>query len=219
VILVWTLSSVSAVSAAGYGLYYVHQPVSLARTMCKACAVGALTVISVLCGAPVLLTIALALGTLGDVVLIKSEDRGFLPALVAFLMGHIAYVMLFIDLAATNPPAPQPNFVFCTVLACATGLILRKLWPHLGAMRAPVTVYAAATLAMGAAVSMLPLQGALGLTILGAMAFIASDAILGFELFVNHKKTGHPTWPATLLWLLYWGGQALILTGVVLSQT
>ena len=96
----WILATVSAVSSAGYGLYYVHQPVSFVRTMCKACAVGALTVISALCGAPTLLTIALALGTFGDVVLIKSEGRGFLPALVAFFLGHIAYVILFLSIGS-----------------------------------------------------------------------------------------------------------------------
>ena len=72
---------------------------------------------------------------------------------------------------------------------------------------------------MGFALSMLPLQGALILVVLGGFAFITSDAILGFELFVNHTKTGHPIWPAMVLWFLYWGGQTLILTGVVLSWT
>jgi uncharacterized membrane protein YhhN len=216
VIVLWILATVSAVNAASYGLRYVHQPVSLARTICKACAVGALTVISALCGTPALLTIALALGTVGDVVLIKSEGRGFLPALVAFLMGHIAYVILFLGLGSN---AALHSVAMSGTLALAVAVILHKLWPHLGAMRAPVALYALVILAMGFALSMLPLKGALILVVLGGFAFITSDAILGFELFVNHTKTGHPTWPATALWFLYWGGQTLILTGVVMSWT
>ena len=88
------------------------------------------------------------------------------------------------------------------------------LWPKLGAFRLPVLAYSAVIFSMGAFAILLP--DILRLATWGAMAFIASDAILSAELFAAPDDAKpHPV-AARLVWVLYFGGQALIAAAFML---
>ena len=52
-------------------------------------------------------------------------------------------------------------------------------------------------------------------TTVGALAFMASDAILSFDLFKKAKLFGSPRLTAWAVWFLYWGGQAGICWGML----
>jgi uncharacterized membrane protein YhhN len=52
-------------------------------------------------------------------------------------------------------------------------------------------------------------------TTAGALAFMASDAILSFDLFKNAKLFDSPRLTAWAVWVLYWGGQAAICWGML----
>lgn len=209
--------SLSVFSALLYGVYFTHRSPSSARTICKALAVGALAAISAAMDAPVLLTLALVLGVVGDVFLSQDGERHFLLGLIAFLFGHLTYIVLLHNLgggpvALISTPARR---IGCLALIAAAIWIIRQLLPHLGALRAPVMVYAVVIVTMGCAAFALPATWPLVLAMIGAFLFIASDAILGLELFVFKDAQATRNRQASLLWFLYWGGQVLILMAII----
>lgn len=215
---IWILSSISVASAFAYGVRYVHLPPSVARMICKTAAVGAMTLISALSGGPILLTLALAFGTLGDACLAWRSERAFLAGLVAFLLGHLAYVVMLWGTSNGIEVFGQDlwRLALLGLLAVLAVWVMRLLLPHLGEMRLPVLIYTAVILAMGVTALSLPLAWPIGLAIFGALMFIASDAILGVELFVVKAETSDWRWPPVLLWLLYWAGQSLIVLAILL---
>ena len=209
------LCAVSLLSAAAYGGHFVHQAPGALRTCIKGLAVGSLTLISVACAAPFALTLALGFGTFGDLFLSRRGTRNFLFGLVSFLVGHLAYVALLWQFGGGFTPLfSQPYRLIAALGLLGLGaIVLRRLLPHLGALRLPVLGYAVVILVMGLFALSLPLYWPIGLATLGALMFIASDAILGFELFIYQDRPR--IWAATLLWALYWGGQFLIMIAIL----
>lgn len=214
----WILAGLSVASALLYGFHFVHQPASTLRTICKAIPVSALAALAALSGAPWSLSTALALGALGDVFLSRDGERNFMAGLGAFLFGHLCYLVLLaqagggVDLVLQEPW----RVVAGVGLLGSTILIMRRLLPHLGALRAAVLIYAAVIVMMGLTALALPLLWPLALAIPGALLFIASDAILGFQVFVVKDAAAKRRATSSLLWFLYWGGQLLILLAFVL---
>lgn len=143
----------------------------------------------------------LVLGAIGDVLLMFESQRAFLGGLVAFLLGHLAYVVAF---ARTVPPARWIEGGMIAVVAAtlvAAAIVLRWLWPRLGAMRVPVIGYVAVITSMvvgGIAVAT-PLATA------GAIAFYASDLAVAREKFVVKD-----VWNRAIGLPLYYGAQLLI---------
>jgi uncharacterized membrane protein YhhN len=80
-------------------------------------------------------------------------------------------------------------------------------------LRIPVVVYVLAI--VGMVVSSLLLPQRVWPTTVGALAFMASDAILSFDLFKNAKLFGSPRLTAWAIWGLYWGAQAGICHGML----
>jgi len=135
----------------------------------------------------------LALSLVGDALLLSARTGPFLAGLGAFLLAHLSYAGAF-GLAGAPPPwAAAP---VAALLAAA----LWWLWPHLGAMRAPVVAYC---LAIGA--MLLLSQGVPGVEVrAGALLFAASDLLVARERFVRsapaNRQVGLP---------LYYAGQVL----------
>ncbi|SFR36438.1 Uncharacterized membrane protein YhhN [Yoonia tamlensis] len=211
--IVYLVMGLSALCALAYGSVLVHQRPSTLRTIVKAASVASLATIGALCGAPMLLTAALVLGTIGDVFLSREGERNFLFGLGAFLIGHMAYIGLLIGYGGSCAAFVSNPLLLCAsaALFITAGLITRRLFPYLGALRMPVLIYVLVIVVMGVCALNVPAKWPFALTILGALMFIASDAILGFEVFVFKDATGPRHGPAKLLWFLYWGGQSLIL--------
>jgi uncharacterized membrane protein YhhN len=149
------------------------------------------------------LTAGLVLGAIGDVLLMYESERAFLGGLVAFLLGHLAYVVAF---ARVVPPARWVEGAMLGVLAAvlvAAAIVLRWLWPRLGAMRIPVMGYVAVITAMvlgGVAVRHASL-----LATAGAVAFYASDLTVARDKFVAKD-----VWNRAIGLPLYYGAQLLI---------
>jgi uncharacterized membrane protein YhhN len=144
--------------------------------------------------APPWILIGLVLGAIGDLALLF--ERGFLPGLVAFLLGHLAYVVAF--------PPTAPLWIGPPALAGVVALAW--LWPHLGKLRVPVIAYVGAIVAMVA--------GALAtdnrILWVGALAFFASDLSVARDKFVERSWMNR-------VWGLpaYYGGQLLIAWAMV----
>ena len=187
-----------------YGLRLLDAPETIARSVTKTLPLAALAVISVQAGAPLLLTLGLGLSAVGDAALSRDGERPFLIGLGAFLLAHVACVVVFLGQRAWALPGAWPLLPAMLVLALG---MLRVLWDHLGDMRAAVIAYIAAIFAMGVSAVF---TGSM-LLIIGALAFTVSDALLATMLFLNRRS------PAIShgVWWLYVGGQMLILSAFI----
>lgn len=152
----------------------------------------------------------LVLGAIGDVLLMFEAERAFLGGLVAFLLGHLAYVVAF---ARIIPPKRwiEGGGMIAVIVATlvAAAIVLRWLWPRLGSMRIPVIVYVAVITAMvvgGIAVST-------PLATTGAIMFYASDLAVARDKFVSKDA-----WNRAIGLPLYYGAQLLIAWSVVAGR-
>lgn len=122
---------------------------------------------------PALVLAALALSAVGDLCLLGSRQVLFLGGVGAFLLAHLCY-------AAAFAPHARPAPAAAAGLVLLAALLLRWLWPHLGALRLPVLAYAAA-------ISLMLLLG-LGTPCprvrIAAALFYASDVLVARDRFV-----------------------------------
>jgi uncharacterized membrane protein YhhN len=158
--------------------------------------------------------IGLVLGAIGDVVLLGRSNAAFLGGLVAFLGGHIGYVV-----AATRALAIDTWLgaagIYAAIPIVAGGVALFVwLWPHLSRahrpMRAPVIVYVTAIITMVVAAIAVARAHALPepqrcLFVVGAALFFVSDLAVARDKFVA-KGAVNRIWGLPL----YYAGQLLI---------
>jgi uncharacterized membrane protein YhhN len=132
--------------------------------------------------------VALVLGGLGDAFLLGASRRTFLAGLVAFLLGHLAFVVAFATVV--SPPGwPSAASWAIAPVVLAAALALRWLWPHAGAMRGPVVGYVVVITMMVIAALAVARAGELPvhprqLIAVGALAFFASDLAVARDRFV-----------------------------------
>jgi uncharacterized membrane protein YhhN len=217
-----------------YGLAFAGRPHSALRTLIKMLAVGSLALFGMwmwLGDATALqqaedprfaaflqstrwiggaAAIGLILCAIGDGFLAGDPKRWLLPGLVAFLLGHVAYVAMFLTPVPDpwgEPTLGLPGWIVAGFVVVAAIWMLRWLWPSLDDMRWPVVAYAVVITAMVVASLTVSRQGAH--LALAALLFMASDAILAAEMFKGVKIFGSPRLTAWLIWFLYFGSQLL----------
>lgn len=201
----------SAVAAFLYLLKEKEAP-SVRRTILKTASILLLAVIAAVEGGPILLVIALLLSALGDALLAQDGERMFLGGLASFLAGHLAYVALFLSMAALPAFFGEIWRPLAAVLivsgAVGVFLWLRSALP--GNLVVPVAVYTVAIAAMGLAA-----LGVDGPVFFGALLFMASDTILAGEKFRFRPNSTHRAWARPAVWILYWLAQVAILLSVL----
>lgn len=206
------LAGASLAASLVYGLALSSRPPSPARMLIKTAAVGLLAVIAFVAGAPWMLVLALAFSALGDAFM-ADPDR-FLPAgLTSFLVAHLLYTPLFLsfgDVSLVTEPARAAAIAATVGLAL---VLLRWLWPKLDKLKWAVSAYVVAIVGMVTTSFLLP--NSMWLAMAGAVAFMASDAILAGELFRKAKLAGSQRLTDWAVWFLYYGGQALIAYAVL----
>jgi uncharacterized membrane protein YhhN len=107
----------------------------------------------------------LVLSAAGDVALALQGHRSFLFGLVAFLLGHVAYIAA----CAATVPGGQWFAPVAALPVLATAAVYVVLSSRLGTMRAPVIAYMATITVM----------------VIGAMAFRRSNAAHGDEFLLG----------------------------------
>jgi uncharacterized membrane protein YhhN len=160
-----------------------------------------------------LLISALSVSAIGDFLLAPKqlgplgESQLFLFGLLAFLIGHLCYISLFLKNLA---PGKVPQFRrFSIVLVVAVlWFLLSRLWPSLGGMRFPVVIYAVALSCMAITAQFSRFPAAVSL---GALSFLASDAMLA----ISHFAHPFPASSRPLIWATYYAAQFSICFGVV----
>jgi uncharacterized membrane protein YhhN len=122
----------------------------------------------------------------GDVFLMLPRER-FVAGLACFLAAHVCYIAAF---AAGG--GRTFSLWGAGVLALYGALMLRLLWPRLGKLKAPVTVYVAAILLMAwQALNRWMMVGdtASASAFAGALLFVASDSALAWNRFRAEFKS------------------------------
>lgn len=136
----------------------------------------------------ILLT-ALTFSWIGDIVLMFADKKEmyFIFGLVAFLLSHIVYIVLFNKQLKKETNKNTLLFIFgIGVIVVYLLLMLSLLFPNLGDLKIPVTVYAMVISTM----LLFALKGSFrwsspgNIYILsGAVIFVSSDSILAFNKF------------------------------------
>lgn len=153
----------------------------------------------------------------GDVLLMLSPDKLFLPGLIAFLFAHVMYVIGF------NLPLPALSawgFLLAIMIGIGGTRILRRIVAPLHAqgqagLRIPILVY-------GLIISIMLLSALLKLTdiswnagaalLVGAFLFYLSDIILAWMKFIAPIQHGR-----NYNILAYHLGQIALIAGVVMQ--
>ncbi|MCJ7754599.1 MAG: lysoplasmalogenase [Thermoanaerobaculales bacterium] len=142
----------------------------------------------------------LAFCALGDLLLLGK--RTFDPGLLAFLLGHVLYILGF---RAALPISGWP-LVAALPLVVAAIAAIRWMWPHLGHRRSTVTFYIVVISIM--------VWGGLSTWWLGALPWTAAVGALLFylsDLAVARHRFVHPAFINRAIGLpLYYAGQLLI---------
>ena len=154
--------------------------------------------------------LALVLGLVGDVLLLEDTPERFLGGLVAFLLGHLAYVAAFVT-AGLDRPALGWLGVLVVLVALVVGRRIlpgavssggaaagwwrsRPTWWSIGALA--VTGWATGRLLVG----------------VGASLFVVSDTVLAMGRFVQERR-----WTSVVVMVTYHLAQALIVAGLLLA--
>lgn len=176
------------------------------RTASKIIASLAFIVVGVLAGntstVAMWILSGLVLGAVGDVALLGKGDKPFLVGLVAFLLGHIAYV---VAIAQITSPAHWATLYAIAPIIVGGGALM-WLWPHLREMKLPVIVYVLTivTMVIGALAVRRPMLTT------GAILFFASDLAVARDKFVEPSVTNR-AWGLPC----YYAGQLLIAWSLV----
>ncbi|MXU65561.1 lysoplasmalogenase [Oceanomicrobium pacificus] len=206
-----TLACLGASLLAGlaYGVRWRAADEGPLRSALKTGSIVALGLAAIAAGLPIWSVAALFLCALGDYCLSRSGERWFLAGLAAFLSGHLVYLGGF--LWAGAPVAP-PVWAIAAVLAVAA-LILLRLWPGLGTMRGPVSLYVAVI--AGMALAALGQREAAPALVAGALVFMASDTILAFDMFRPSADARIRSLASAAVWATYLLAQFLLFQGMV----
>lgn len=126
---------------------------------------------------------------IGDVVLLfaNRNELYFIIGLVFFLVGHLSYITLFVQQKKDHNGNKSPLFwIMILVVLFYLKSMLALLFPTLGALKIPVTLYATTISAM----LIIALLGyfswkELGkyFILIGAVCFVISDSLLAINKF------------------------------------
>lgn len=210
-----SIHAVSVVASAHYGAIATLQPQSAVRTVQKTLAVGLLAVLAWRLGGSGFLVAGLALSALGDGLLAGRGQKRFLLGVVSFAAAHACYIPLFLQAGAGSAPVePWRWLVVAALVLAASGVLFGLLWARLGKMRGPLAAYFAIIVVMGALASLVPASQPMALVVaVGATLFVASDGVLGWELFGRDQDLPQSPVLSRTVWVLYYGGQTLICFG------
>lgn len=136
-----------------------------------------------------LLLVALSFSWIGDIILLFADrdELFFITGLIAFLISHIVYILLFNkQLKYKNRKNKAVFWIGVTAIIMYLIIMVSILLPHLGDLTMPVFVYALVISTM----LLFAFKGFLTweepgnwYVLIGAIAFVSSDSILAFNKF------------------------------------
>jgi uncharacterized membrane protein YhhN len=167
----------------------------------------------------ILLT-ALTFSWIGDIILLFADkgEQYFIFGLIAFLLSHVVYIVLFSKQQTTKNNDNKTVF-WLGNLAILTYFIImiNTLFPKLGALKIPVLVYAIVITTMlffafkGSLKWVIPANNYI---LIGAIIFVTSDSILAFNKF--YAPIEHASFYIMATYCL---AQYLIVSGILKLNT
>lgn len=203
----WILIGLAVLAAMTYGLLFARRATSAWGGAAKAAAVGALLALAVARGGPPLLTAALALSVLGEVLFVALPAIWLRAGLAAFLLAHISYMGLFLRGGGGRfalMAEPVRNLTVAAVFAVWVTLTV-WLWSGSPRWRPAVVLYGAALAMMTA--SALTLSRYFWPAIAGALCLAVSN---GLWAAWRIKQARSPVLTEQTVWWLYFAGQGMI---------
>lgn len=139
-------------------------------------------------GAPnstiIILTLALAFGTAGDIFLLDAKDKSFILGTLSFFIGHIFYLILFIPLTQKMPLWSWAVFAVCAILfTLCSWITINKPKGVKGVFIALYSLILCTIFFCGLSGTITGYSSAALYVMIGAVLFIASDGILSLTLF------------------------------------
>jgi uncharacterized membrane protein YhhN len=159
-----------------------------------------------------LLLWALIFGGAGDVGLALGEET-FLSGAIAFLIGHLIYIRLF--LRGREPGGFKQPIRYVAMLAiAATAVVMTNLLvPRDDALFVPLTIYTGVLTLMTMTSFVLPWRNWLAMA--GAVLFFISDGFVAWNMFHHDPDPTLAFWRSFAGWMIYWAGQAAICYGAL----
>ena len=127
------------------------------------------------------ITVGLLFSLSGDIALLQP-DRYFLPALAAFLLTHVSYLVAFTRDAKF--PAHFPSWLFYLAVVGAIYIFLFANFPQ--GLKLPIAVYSVLLASMAAQAtgrSLILRTTSARLAAIGGLFFLLSDTLLAFDRF------------------------------------
>ena len=154
-------------------------------------------------GAPaeqiVVAVIALALCLAGDVALMPAIDK-FVVGLAAFLLGHLVFVVLFVQYGLESAALAGVAVILAALLAATIGNVIVQGAAHADPkLKLPVRAY----LVVISSMAVVGWSTTMPWVIAGTTLFVVSDSILGWRQFVNQKP-----WMSLAVMVTYHGAIA-----------
>jgi uncharacterized membrane protein YhhN len=161
-----------------------------------------------------LLAAGLLFGATGDALLAWSPDT-FLYGALAFLIGHLFYITLFLRAgigiaAALKQP---PRLIAAVALIIAAFAMTSLLVPRDNPMFAPLAVYTGVLTLMAICSFTLPWERRL--VMIGAVLFFISDGFVAWNMFHHDPDPTLAYWRSFAGWMIYWAGQGAICMGAL----
>lgn len=211
------LLALSAVLAIAYGAFgsslYEGAPPYVVGTIFKASSIVVLGVIALLARSR-LLAAGLFFGALGDALLAWSPDT-FLYGALAFLIGHLFYITLFLRSGiGVGAALKLPSRLVGAIALIGAAIVMTSLLvPRDNAMFALLAVYTGVLTLM--ALTSFTLPATRWLAMAGAVLFFISDGFVAWNMFHHDPDPTLAYWRSFAGWMIYWAGQAAICYGAL----
>jgi len=163
-------------------------------------------------GDHLILAAALALSCLGDVFLHLGPRRYFIHALGAFLVAHLAYILLFTRHWPRPFRAARGQMILTALVLVYSLSVTSWLWSGLGPLAVPVLAYTCAITAMTVAAILAGFSTPF--VWIGALLFVVSDSLIAAARF-----KALPLAVAFLIWPTYYLGQYGIAIGFLREKS
>ncbi|HEX5170908.1 MAG TPA: lysoplasmalogenase [Cyclobacteriaceae bacterium] len=161
------------------------------------------------------LLLAIVLSFLGDVLLLFPGEQYFMLGLGSFLFAHISYILTYRKhrwYSGRPLPGTRKIRYSLPIILSGTGLLI-VLYPHLGPLLVPVSIYAIVLMIM-----VLNAMFRYGLTsvssfwmvFMGALLFMLSDSLLAINKFMTPIEDA-----GVFIMAAYISGQYLIVEGLI----
>ena len=175
----------------------------LLRGVTKLICSATFVALGVASGGSTALIVALVLCALGDALLLARDGPVFAAGILAFLLAHVAFVVVFV-LLGLHLGTTALTLVGASAVGAA---VVRALWSRVGSLAGMVTAYVAVISVMVATAAGTSVAHAAPLVLVGAALFFVSDLFVARERFMTptpvNRMIGLPLYFGACL-LLAW---------------